>query len=553
MQNGVTVQTAINSLPTSTVINVKDYGAVGDGTTDDTAAIQTALNYARSLVLQTAVNIGDPNFPNKGGATVYVPQGNYIISQIEVPETVSLVGAGKTSTLFTSSYNGAVIRNQVVIGQGTYDKAGIYMANFAVQGDRTKTNQIGIDTLRLFDCKLENITIYKCGSHGLRIRQAITSSFNNITSSNNAGAGFVLDQGVNSWADTTSNIFPSNANQLINCHGFNNDGAGLLIQGRANGNIILGGSFEYNYYSSGNNAGYNIEVTAITFSRNLLDGIWTEGPVQAHIYMNASSAGSGLDITDWKHFGNGATGFVDRALICDRGTVAIRSAFGQADSYKLIAGSILPFRVDVTGGDSIVQVFNCAGSTITNGQFLEDGSGAVVSSMYQSNYGLPISGINFTHTPASTDINILDDYQEGVWTPTLATDGVDFASVTYDPITGGRYTKIGNMVHIQGTIRTDAVDTTSATGAIVIGGLPFTAIGNTTGTTNGLSAVTIGISSSFSTNNPSSAVIANGTTRMNLYYRAAANGDSIFLTPASIGTGTNANYVQFSATYIAAS
>jgi hypothetical protein len=426
------------------------------------------------------------------------------------------------------------------------------MANFAVQGDRTKTNQIGIDTLRLFDCKLENITIYKCGSHGLSIRQALTTSFDNITCSNNVGAGIVIDGGIESWNNPSLNALPSNANQLLNCHSFFNDGAGLLIQGRANGNMIIGGSYESNYLSSGNNVGYNIEITALTFSRNLINGVWTEGAVQTHIYMNAASGGSGLDITDWKHFGNGVTGFVDRALICDRGTVAIRSAFGQSDSYKLIAGSILPFRVDIAGGDSIVTVFNCAGSNITNGQFLEDGAGAVVSSQYQSNYGLPISGINFTSTPASTNPNILDEYQEGVWTPTLATDGVDFASITYDPITAGRYTKIGNIVYVQGVVRTDAVDTAGATGTVVIGGLPFTAVGNTAGTQDGLAAVTIGNSSAFTTNNPSSAVIANGTTRMNLYYRATANGASAFLIPAHISTGANSNYVQFSASYTAA-
>jgi len=552
VQSGVTKQAAISSIPTTTVINVKDYGAVGDGVTDDTAAIQAALDYARSLVLQTAVNIYDPNFPNKGGATVYVPHGNYRITQINVPETVYFVGEGKTSTLFTSSYNGAIIRNQVVLGQGGYDKAGIYMANFAVQGDRTKTNQIGIDTLRLFDCKLENITIYKCGSHGLRIRQALTTSFDNITCSNNVGAGFVIDGGIESWDNPVANVYPSNANQLLNCHGFFNDGAGLLIQGRANGNMIIGGSYESNYLSSGNNVGYNVEITALMLSRNLINGIWTEGAVQTHIYMNAASASSGVDITDWKHFGNGASGFVDRALICDRGTVAIRSAFGQSDSYKLIAGSILPFRVDIAGGDSVVTVFNCAGSTITNGQFLEDGAGAVVSSLYQSNYGLPISGINFTSTPASTNPNILDEYQEGVWTPTLATDGVNFASITYDPITAGRYTKIGNIVYVQGVVRTDAVDTTGATGTIVIGGLPFTAVGNTAGTQDGLAAVTIGNSSAFTTNNPSSAIVGNGTTQMNLYYRATANGASAFLTPAHISTGANSNYVQFSASYTAA-
>jgi len=533
-------------------VSVKDFGAVGDGVTDDTTAIQDALDYARSLVLQSAANVSDPNFPNKGGLTVYAPAGNYVITQINVPETVSLVGAGKTSTMFTSTYDGAIIRNKVVSGDGTYDKAGIYMADFAVQGDRTRINQTGIDTLRLFDCKLENITIYKCGKYGLHIRQAITSSFNNITASNNIGAGIVLDEGINSWADPTSSGLPSNANTLANCHSFNNDAAGLLIQGESNGNIVLGGSYESNYLSSGDNVGYNIEVTSTTISRNLLDGVWTEGAVQAHIYINHATTGSSTDITDWKHFGNGASGNVDRALICDRGTVAIRNAFGQADSYKNISGSIRPFRMDVAGGDAVVTVINAAGSTITDGQFVEDASGAAVTSTYQENQGRPISGVNFTNTPASTNVNILDDYIEGTWTPTLTTDGTDFTSVTYDAITGGRYTKIGNVVHVQGAIRTDAVNTAGATGFVVIGGLPFTSVGNSTGTNDGYAAGSISTTSGFVTNQPCAGLIFNGTTRMHLLTRAASNGATSFMAVADAGTGANANAVQFSATYIAA-
>jgi hypothetical protein len=46
------------------IIDVKDYGAVGNGTTDDTAAFNLAVAAAAS----------------KGGATVFVPAGNYLLS-----------------------------------------------------------------------------------------------------------------------------------------------------------------------------------------------------------------------------------------------------------------------------------------------------------------------------------------------------------------------------------------------------------------------------------------------------------------------------------------
>lgn len=45
---------------------------------------------------------------------------------------------------------------------------------------------------------------------------------------------------------------------------------------------------------------------------------------------------------------------------------------------------------------------------------------------------------------------LLDDYEEGTFSPTLTTDGTDFTSVTYFAgFNGGKYTKIGRLVTVQ--------------------------------------------------------------------------------------------------------
>ena len=63
------------------VKNVRDYGAVGNGTTDDTAAIQAAINDA---------NINDDR------TIVYLPPGKYAISRtLQLHKYTKLVGAGR--------------------------------------------------------------------------------------------------------------------------------------------------------------------------------------------------------------------------------------------------------------------------------------------------------------------------------------------------------------------------------------------------------------------------------------------------------------------------
>jgi hypothetical protein len=81
------------------------------------------------------------------------------------------------------------------------------------------------------------------------------------------------------------------------------------------------------------------------------------------------------------------------------------------------------------------------------------------------------SGITFPATQsASTDVNTLDDYEEGTWTPVLSFGGGSVA-ITYTFQTG-YYTKIGNTVTVQYCIFLSNKGT--STGNCLISGLPFT-------------------------------------------------------------------------------
>lgn len=93
---------------------------------------------------------------------------------------------------------------------------------------------------------------------------------------------------------------------------------------------------------------------------------------------------------------------------------------------------------------------------------------------------LASGGIQFNGDTAAT--NALNDYEEGTWEPTLTTAAGDFASLTYHGDTGGRYTKIGERVILNGTVRLTAFSVGSVGGdAVYIGGLPFTTAQRTNG------------------------------------------------------------------------
>lgn len=97
------VRTALNDVRTvlRESINVKDYGATGDGTTDDTAAIQAAMDAA-----------GEEFASGTFGMIVTMPKGVYQISApLLCPNGVGLRGSGPASTWLraTSSFTGDYI------------------------------------------------------------------------------------------------------------------------------------------------------------------------------------------------------------------------------------------------------------------------------------------------------------------------------------------------------------------------------------------------------------------------------------------------------------
>jgi hypothetical protein len=118
-------------------------------------------------------------------------------------------------------------------------------------------------------------------------------------------------------------------------------------------------------------------------------------------------------------------------------------------------------------GSSNVAYFNTDGINMTGNQIIT-GNGILrtASGMLYAN-----SGIAFPASQSSSaDANVLDDYEEGTWTPAFSRNG-SAPTVTYTS-RDGKYTKIGNIVTVSFRLR--VLSWSGGSGEFQVSGLPFT-------------------------------------------------------------------------------
>lgn len=82
-------------------------------------------------------------------------------------------------------------------------------------------------------------------------------------------------------------------------------------------------------------------------------------------------------------------------------------------------------------------------------------------------------GIDFSATDGTGTSELLDDYEEGTFTPVLTCATPGTLAVVYNT-QRGRYQLVGNVCHVWLNIQTDSVTLGASSGAVRITGLPFT-------------------------------------------------------------------------------
>lgn len=346
-------------------IDVKrDYGAAGDGTTDDRPAIQAAID---------AVN-------SAGGGLVWLPQGNYLINTpLTMKSNVVLKGVGTGAS-------------RIICGTGTVNYA-IYASGaelFAISdltinpGNSTST---GIDGIYATGCSLfrmENLEIINARDNGINL--AGTSANGNINNcyfyecgntnaSSNKNLAIAIE-GTDSESPTTDiNITNCTAKQCGYTPGGTTFGGGGFLAGQYTDYINFSNcrtiSCHYN--------GFRLEGQRAKLTNcHVLDNGGTYG----FVFRGPTAEGANLSVVDTVGTGialsNKAAGTDTRYELTNIEVVNAATGIalygaGNGGTAILRDANISNFTVKNVSGQGLTIYGGCEDVSMTNGQIYNCG------------------------------------------------------------------------------------------------------------------------------------------------------------------------------------
>jgi len=261
------------------------FGAKGDGTTDDTAAIQAALTACRGA----------------GGGIVRIPAGTYLLSSALVPgSSVTLTGDGPGITHLTMTGGSSTANGIDTTGLSALES--LCIENMTIEGPHTGSG-IGIkigsaSTLNPpFQVSLRNLTVDGWGTHGVELDNTIASEVTLVISLNNGGTGFYLNGTAASCTSIT----------LKSCYAVNNtSGNGYWLE-NCNYTALVGNAADNNataYLIDSCNlisvSGCGAEILATGFEITGCSGVSLQGcsvyqATSEAFWVTGNSAGVVLD------------------------------------------------------------------------------------------------------------------------------------------------------------------------------------------------------------------------------------------------------------------
>ena len=152
------------------------------------------------------------------------------------------------------------------------------------------------------------------------------------------------------------------------------------------------------------------------------------------------------------------------------------ATFGASDDLQIYHDGNDSYIKDAGTGNLKIGGANVLIETGGGTKYLEGGSNVLRlyhtgnQKMQTTAVGIAVTGtvtadgIGFSNAPSASEL--LDDYEEGTWTPTVGGDATYY-------VQDGYYVKVGTLVYVQGKIQVNVLGTGSAT---TVSGLPFTAL-----------------------------------------------------------------------------
>lgn len=345
-------------------VNVKDFGAAGDGVTDDTANIQKALD---------AVGLA-------GGGTVLFPAGQYKISAALLVSyaNVTLRGAGKdATTIFTTSTTINIIRfynATAFTGGGVFDLSTSH-TNVAAAGTDILVDGASAITIENIWCRKPFQAVLFQGNN-----RACRAA--NIDVSDHSGDAFTVSGGGNQYIHncTTFNnvpgggvafrIYQTDATWLTNC----------VTQQAAGGLWVIPGSTQHVT---------DLWITDCDFDASTLDNIvfnsGTTGGRITRVFCNSSRSGFGgrrgvvVDGNNTRHLNFDSLSIekhVQGGLVINNG---FKIVFNQLQCVGNASLGGAYNAIEVYGGDAIQFIGGCSGAYSTDGNNQRYGIAFLVS------------------------------------------------------------------------------------------------------------------------------------------------------------------------------
>lgn len=449
------------------VVNVKDFGAVGDGVTDDTAAFNSARDYGISL----------------GGVNIFVPAGEYVLNNFDI-ESNNIVFIGASSG---GAYGDVDLATKLIPHtSATYV---VRLKNNSAEQSGFKDIQFkGASEYGLFidsgNTILDNVVIQGF-QYGCVIADGANNNlFNNCTFVSNTKAGFSVSN-HNNWVNHHPNVTPpTNPNYPISqTSWFMNN---CLFRLNEFGCVIRTGmlaKFNDCTFESNVQAGLYIHRDDNSVVRNLVfDNCWFENNYdisQAYAYTisgnNAFALGSGQVswanpddtlyeiVVDSQTSGGGGCNQIIFKNCTSSSPEATKKGWriksgihvrlekcyvsgGNVTNYiQIESGAIGTKIIDLVQNNDPTEVLYPAINAIVDNSTSTTLSRTGHSDRLVSDVqiGLIRSNILLDGSTTSTDANALDYYEEGTFTPTVGgTWTVNPSSIT------GRYTRVGDKVTI---------------------------------------------------------------------------------------------------------